>query len=123
MLKTLRYELGFPAARRRSPHVGAWAQPRVRSGAAGARPSGAHLRDQQSANEHRIVEGVGEGEHPAHGLPPGIAELARDTDRSVPTEDFLHPFALPLTEGVAGTPQSALLRDSNNRPPNPRDAH
>jgi hypothetical protein len=68
MLKDLRYALGIPAARPRSLRVGARAQPHVRSGA--------HLRRNHSANSHQIVDGIGEGEHPAHGVPPAIAELA-----------------------------------------------
>jgi hypothetical protein len=116
MLKNLRYAFGLPAARPRSLRVGAWAQPRVRSGAAGARPSGAHPRSHRSANAHQIVDGIGEAEHPARGLPP-----AREADHYCPQPKIsLHPFALRLTERVAGMPRWPVAR-LQQQPPDPRD--
>src|ERR1700688_2677873 len=104
MMKNSSYAVSFPAARRGIFTVGALPQPGSRSVDA-SRRSGPRLGRNQGAQAHQIVDRLGEGEHPAHGLPPAMSELAHEANHLVPAEDLLHPFALPLTDGVAGMPR------------------
>src|SRR3972149_8693379 len=59
---------------------------------------------EEPLHPHQVVDGRGEGEHPAH--PPDAAEagLALQADRLQPPEDLFDPFAPALTDGVAGGP-------------------
>src|SRR5258708_25571537 len=110
-MKNSSYAVRFPATRCVTCQVGALLQPGSRSVDASP-PSGARLGRNQGAQAHQIVDGIGKGEHPAHGLPPAMPELAHEADHFVPAEDLLHPFALPLTDAIAGMPR----RPSVDRP-------
>src|SRR5271167_3591059 len=88
------------------PLLSAWPENPLASGVLGG--SGRN-RGRQVADAHQIVGGGGEGEHPAyplHSSVPGFPEIAHGLD---PAEDFLHPFAQALADGVARVAGSAAV--------------
>src|SRR5215469_2116012 len=57
---------------------------------------------QQSAHSHEVVDRQGEGKHPLDSSHSAVTRLAQTGDGLEPTEDLFDPFALLLTDGVAG---------------------
>src|SRR5665648_1099768 len=58
-------------------------------------------RRRQVAYSHQIVRRGSEGEHPGHPLGSSVSGFPEIADGFHPAEDFLHPFAQALTDGVA----------------------
>jgi hypothetical protein len=58
----------------------------------------------QVTYSHQIVSRGGEGEHPAHPFYAAVTSFPEITHGFDPAEDFLHPFAQALTDGVARVP-------------------
>ena len=57
---------------------------------------------QQVAHSHQVVDRQGEGEHPLDSSHSAVTGLAQTGDGLEPAEDLFDPFALLLTDGVAG---------------------
>ena len=57
-------------------------------------------RRRQVAYSHQIVRRGSEGEYPAHPLGSSVSG-SLEIANGHPAEDFLHPFAQALTDGVA----------------------
>ena len=66
-------------------------------------------RGEQVAHSDQVVGRQREGEHPTDSGEAAIASLAQAPDGLEPAEDFFHPFALLLTNGVARMTSSALV--------------
>ena len=58
-------------------------------------------RRRQGAYSHQIVRRGREGEYPGHPLGSSVWGFPEIADGFHPAEDFLHPFAQALTDGVA----------------------
>src|SRR4029453_9951074 len=57
----------------------------------------------QVANPNQVVHRQGEGEHPPHTPHAAMAGLAKQAEGLGPAEDLCNPFALLLTDAIAGT--------------------
>ena len=66
-------------------------------------------RRRQVAYSHQIVRRGSEGEHPGHPLGSSVSGFPEIADGFHPAEDFLHPFAQALTDGVARMAGSAAV--------------
>jgi hypothetical protein len=70
-------------------------------GGAGPAWSCAGFRPAQVADPNQVVDGGGEGEHPAHSAHAPVPGLPQQRDRLQPPEDLLHELALLLADQVA----------------------
>jgi hypothetical protein len=63
----------------------------------------------QIPNPNQVVHGQGKGEHPAHAPHAAMARLTKQADGLGPAEDLFHPFALLLTDRIAGMARRPLI--------------
>lgn len=100
----------LPRARPSSPVAGT---PR-RLGTQCARPGGLGTRSGrhrgEGAQAHQVVDGGGEGEHPAHARSSSVTGLPHQPHGLQPAEDLLHPFPAGLAHRVAGVPGGAAIQ-------------
>jgi hypothetical protein len=58
---------------------------------------------------HQVVDGCREGEQPADSRHAPEFDLAQQSHRLQPAEDFFHPFALLLMHSIAGVPRGPAI--------------
>jgi hypothetical protein len=66
-------------------------------------------RGPQVADSHQVVNRQRKGEHPADPRDAAMASLAQASNGLEPTEDLFDPFALALTNRVAGMARGACV--------------
>ena len=105
------------SSRGRRPFLGgsSWPPRALCSRSEDTSPSSFRL-PQQIAQADQIVGRQRPGEHPAHSCLPPESCLAHAAHGFQPAEDFFHPLAGPLAEGIAGVPRGTSINGTASAP-------